>query len=75
MVGDEHLLVKDYTGYDRARRYERDAEELAWQGWVVRHVANLRERPGCLHLMGPLKYLFGPERTLRVTYTRLEERA
>lgn len=70
MANDDSLMVREYTGNDRAWKYERDAEELALDGWVVLSAADLQERPGCLNLLGPLKNVFAPHLKLRVTYMR-----
>jgi hypothetical protein len=70
MAGDDHVMVKEYTGNNRVPKYERDAEVLALHGWVVLSAADLQERPGCLNLLGPLKNIFAPQLKLRVTYMR-----
>lgn len=72
MADNSNLMVKEYTGNDRARRYEADVRELMQQGWVVRDATDLETRPGCLNLIGPFKNIFAPQLKLRVTYMRPE---
>ena len=69
-MADNDLMVKEYTGDDRARKYESDVRELAQRGWVVLNATDLETRPGCLNLLGPFKNIFAPQLKLRVTYMR-----
>lgn len=68
MADSNDLMVKEYTGNDRARKYEVDVRELVRQGWVVLSATDLETRPGCLNLIGPFKNIFAPQLKLRVTY-------
>ncbi|HEX6799060.1 MAG TPA: hypothetical protein VF116_15230 [Ktedonobacterales bacterium] len=70
MADSNDLVVKEYTGNDRARKYEADVRELVRQGWVVLSATDLEIRPGCLNLIGPFKNIFAPQLKLRVTYMR-----
>lgn len=72
MADDRDLMVKEYSGYDRARKYESDAAHLARQGWAVLNAVDLETRPGCLNLLGPFKNIVAPQLKLRVTYMRPE---
>lgn len=72
MADSNDLMVKEYTGNDRARKYEADVRELVQQGWVVQNASDLETRPGCLNLIGPFKNIFAPQLKLRVTYMRPE---
>lgn len=72
MADQNDVMVKEYTGNDRARKYEADVRALARQGWVVLDATDLEKRPGCLTLIGPFKNIFPPELKLRVTYMRPE---
>ncbi len=69
-MADRDLMVKEYTGNDRGRKYEADAAQLARQGWIVLNAADEETRPGCLNLLGGFKNIFPPELRLRVTYMR-----
>lgn len=72
MADNNDLMVKEYAGNDRARKYEADVRELTRQGWVVLNATDLETRPGCLNLIGPFKNIFAPHLKLRVTYMRPE---
>lgn len=72
MADNNDMMVKEYTGNDRARKYESDVRELVRQGWVVLNATDLETRPGCLNLIGPFKNIFAPQLKLRVTYMRPE---
>lgn len=69
-MADQDLMVKEYTGTDRARKYEADAPQLARQGWIVLNATDVETRPGCFNLLGGFKNIFPPELRLRVTYMR-----
>lgn len=69
-MADNDLMVKEYIGNDRARKYEADVRELTQQGWVVLNAIDVEKRPGCLNLIGPFKNIFAPQLRLRVTYMR-----
>lgn len=70
MADNRDLMVKEYTGIDRARKYEADQAQLARQGWLALYATDVETRPGCLNLLGGFKNIFPPELRLRVTYMR-----